>query len=399
MTVPLITAVRLGGSPALPLLVLGPSLGTSARTLWSAAAAHLSDHFEVLAWDLPGHGSNTAPAQPFTIDGLATGVVAMVDDMLAERGLQGTSFVYAGDSVGGAVGLQLLLDAPYRVESAVLLCTGAKIGEPDAWHERASTVRASGTAAVIEGSAARWFAPGFLEREPSIGSALLEALQDTDREGYAQACDALAGFDVRTRLGEITTPVLAVAGADDVAAPQSGLEEIATGVKMGRLIVLEDVAHLAPAEKPLEVARLIRAHAAGEQPAGPAPTVAEVRDAGMAVRRQVLGDAHVDRATASVTDFTAEFQDLITQYAWGSIWTRPGLDRRSRSLITLTALVARGHHEELAMHVRAARTNGLTNDEIKELLLQTAIYCGVPDANTAFRIAQGVLAEIDQGTS
>jgi 4-carboxymuconolactone decarboxylase len=116
-------------------------------------------------------------------------------------------------------------------------------------------------------------------------------------------------------------------------------------------------------------------------------------DDGMAVRREVLGDAHVDRATANATELTQEFQQLITEYAWGTIWTRPGLDRRSRSLITLTALVARGHHEELAMHLRAALTNGLTVDEIKETLLQTAIYCGVPDANTAFRIAQEVLEE------
>lgn len=116
-------------------------------------------------------------------------------------------------------------------------------------------------------------------------------------------------------------------------------------------------------------------------------------DDGMAVRREVLGDAHVDRAIAGTTDFTADFQHLITRYAWGEIWTRPGLDRRSRSMITLTALIARGHHTELALHVRAARRNGLTADEIGEVILQTAIYCGVPDANTAFRIAAGVLAE------
>lgn len=118
-------------------------------------------------------------------------------------------------------------------------------------------------------------------------------------------------------------------------------------------------------------------------------------DDGMAVRREVLGDAHVDRATDAITDLTRDFQQLITEYAWGSIWTRPGLDRRSRSMITLTALIARGHHEELAMHLRAALRNGLTRDEIKEVLLQSAIYCGVPDANTAFRIANGVFAEID----
>ena len=116
-------------------------------------------------------------------------------------------------------------------------------------------------------------------------------------------------------------------------------------------------------------------------------------DDGMVVRREVLGDAHVDRATAAATDLTREFQELITEYAWGTIWTRPGLDRRSRSMITLTALIARGHHEELAMHLRAARRNGLTLDEIKEVIMQSAIYCGVPDANTAFRIAQQTFAE------
>ncbi|MEV4459353.1 4-carboxymuconolactone decarboxylase [Microbispora sp. NPDC049633] len=120
-------------------------------------------------------------------------------------------------------------------------------------------------------------------------------------------------------------------------------------------------------------------------------------DDGMRVRREVLGDAHVDRARERTTEFTADFQDLITRYAWGEIWTRPGLDRRTRSCITLTALVAHGHLEELAMHVRAALRNGLTTDEIKEVLLQTAIYCGVPAANAAFAVAQRVLAEDARG--
>ncbi|WP_199487722.1 4-carboxymuconolactone decarboxylase [Actinomadura spongiicola] len=114
---------------------------------------------------------------------------------------------------------------------------------------------------------------------------------------------------------------------------------------------------------------------------------------GMTTRRQVLGDAHVDRAEARKDDFTTDFQDLITRYAWGEIWSRPGLDRRTRSCITLTAMVAGGHLEELAMHVRAALRNGLTADEIKEVLLQSAIYCGVPAANSAFAVAQRVLNE------
>ena len=116
-------------------------------------------------------------------------------------------------------------------------------------------------------------------------------------------------------------------------------------------------------------------------------------DEGMKTRREVLGDEHVDRAEARKTAFTEEFQELITRYAWGEIWTRPGLDRKTRSAVTLTALVAQGHFEELALHVRAAVRNGLTPDEIKEVLLQAAVYCGVPAANSAFRVAQRVLEE------
>ena len=118
-------------------------------------------------------------------------------------------------------------------------------------------------------------------------------------------------------------------------------------------------------------------------------------DRGMAVRREVLGEEYVERADAQITEFTRDFQAIITEYAWGAIWTRPGLDRRSRSMIALTALIARGRDEELAAHLRAALRKGLSRDEIKEVLLQTAIYCSVPDANSAFRIAQGVFDDID----
>jgi 4-carboxymuconolactone decarboxylase len=114
-------------------------------------------------------------------------------------------------------------------------------------------------------------------------------------------------------------------------------------------------------------------------------------DQGMTIRRAVLGDAHVDRAIAATTDFTADFQDLITRYAWGDIWSRPGLDRRTRSCLTLAILAALGHDEELAMHVRAAPRNDVTHAEINEVLLHVAIYAGVPTANRAFKIAQQAL--------
>jgi 3-oxoadipate enol-lactonase / 4-carboxymuconolactone decarboxylase len=377
MTVPRLVGTDFGGPPDAPLLLLGPSVGTSATALWGAAAERLAEHVHVVGWDLPGHGRS--PAGAFRMPELAAGVLELADDVAP-----GAAFHYAGDSIGGAVGLQLLLDAPERLLTAALLCTGAVIGRPQDWAARAATVRASGTDAVVELAVQRWFGAKFVDRRPDIVGTLVDALRNTDDESYAQACEALAEFDVTDRLSEITTPVLAIAGAEDVPTPREGLARIASGVKDGRLVVLDGVGHLAPAEAAQRVAELIAGHVRPD-----------TYTAGMAVRREVLGDAHVDRAVAGTTEFTADFQDFITRYAWGTIWTRPGLDRRSRSMITLTALIARGHHEELAMHVRAARRNGLTNDEIKEVILQTAIYCGVPDANTAFRIAGQVLADYD----
>ncbi|QWF22325.1 4-carboxymuconolactone decarboxylase [Nocardioides sp. LMS-CY] len=384
MTIPKITGVELAGDASKPLLVVGPSLGAAVTALWSGAATVLGEHFHVVGWDLPGHGSTPA-GDAFTMKDLAAGVLAFVDGARRARDDQ-RPFAYAGVSAGGAIGLQMMLDAPTEIRAAALLCTGAQIGTADGWHERAATVRASGTPSMVTGSVQRWFAPGFLQRDPATSSALLESLQHADAEGYAQVCEALADFDVRDRLADITTPVLAVAGAQDDPTPPASLQAIAAGVAEGRVVILDDVAHLAPAEAPDRVARLLRDHLL------PSPTMREVYDAGMMVRREVLGDAHVDRATATTTPFTEDFQELITQYAWGTIWTRPGLDRRSRSMITLTALIARGHHEELAMHVRAAVNNGLTADEIKEVILQSAIYTGVPDANTAFQIAHDTLA-------
>ena len=119
----------------------------------------------------------------------------------------------------------------------------------------------------------------------------------------------------------------------------------------------------------------------------------ERRAQGFAVRREVLSDAHVERAIDATTDLTADWQDFITRVAWGDVWSRPGLDRRSRSIAVLSSLIAHGHHEELAMHLRAALRNGLTIDEIREVILQSAVYSGVPAANTAFRIASEVFAD------
>jgi 3-oxoadipate enol-lactonase/4-carboxymuconolactone decarboxylase len=382
--VPTLTAVDLTpADPALPLLVVGPSLGTSAETLWSAPAAALGGRFHVVGWDLPGHGRSAPASGAFTIADLAEAVWAVVRATLAGRGDPDGAVHYAGDSLGGAVGLQLLLERPaWRFPRATLISTGGRIGMPDGWRQRAAQVRASGTASLLEATPARWFGPGFPDRRPQVAQGLLDALAAADDASYAWACEALAEFDVRHLLPRIGVPVLAVAGAHDVVTVVSDLEAIAVGVPSGGLAVL-DVGHLAPAEAPEEVAALLTGVPPREDPL----------EAGLAVRRAVLGDAHVDRSLAAATEVTRDFQEFLTRYAWGGIWTRPGLDRRQRSLITLTALVALGHHEELALHLRGARRNGLSLEEIREALLQTAIYCGVPAANSAFRVAQQVLAE------
>ncbi|HEU5037994.1 MAG TPA: alpha/beta fold hydrolase [Nocardioides sp.] len=234
-----------------PVLVLGPSLGTSAASLWGPCAELLAADFEIVAWDLPGHGANRAPAPAgLTMADLAASVLAEVDG----------PFFHAGDSVGGAVGLQLALDAPERVRGVVALCTGARIGTEASWVDRIAQVRASGTPGLVSASASRWFGTGFVEREPARSSALLHALSDADDEGYVAVCGALATFDVRARLGEISVPVLAVAGEQDGVCPPSLLREVADGVPGGRYTELPGVAHLAPAEAPEAVADLIREH-------------------------------------------------------------------------------------------------------------------------------------------
>jgi 3-oxoadipate enol-lactonase/4-carboxymuconolactone decarboxylase len=360
------------GGAGRPTLLLGPSLGTSVTTLWAGVAAELTDRYHVLGWDLPGHGESQ-PAQAFSVLDLAQCLIDEID----------APCEYAGVSLGGAVGLQLLLSAPMQVTRATLFATGARIGEPDAWRSRAAQVRAEGIGFLIGPSRERWFAPKFCATQ--VADALIADLATVDPESYASACQALADYDVRSRLAEIATPLLAVAGAHDLVTSPPALRHIAQGVQHGRLVIVADTAHQIPAEAPEATVNLLTQPLENDT-----LSVAEVRAAGMLVRREVLGDAYVDRASAEADGFTADFQDFITRYAWGSIWTRPGLDPRSRSMITLTALVARGHYEELAMHLRAALTNGMTIDEIKELLLQTAIYCGVPDANAAFRVARQV---------
>ncbi|OMH24419.1 hypothetical protein BKD30_08615 [Tersicoccus phoenicis] len=261
MTVPRLTAVDFRrpaeAGRTRPLVLLGPSLGTAAQPLWQRTADRLADDLDLIAWDLPGHGTSAPHVEPLSMADLAAAVLDLVDRTLPGADSHGP-VGYAGVSVGGAAGLQLLLDAPHRFHAAAILCSGARIGDPTAWRERAATVRAAGTPVMVTGSAQRWFGPGFLAREAPTATALLSSLQHADRFSYARVCEALAAFDVRDRLGEITTPVLAVAGAADQVAPIGLAREVAERVRDGRAVELPGVAHLAPAEDPGATAALLR---------------------------------------------------------------------------------------------------------------------------------------------
>lgn len=239
-----------------PLLVAGPSLGTS-TVLWNRVASLLGDDYDVVAWDLPGHGVSPAAVESFDVADLAGAVVDLVDSIAP-----GAEFHYAGVSLGGATGLQLGIKHGERLKSLSVQCSGAKIGTPEAWLERAQTVRTQGTAVMIQGSAERWFAAGYMDREPDFSSRLLHSLRDADRFSYAFCCEALAAFDVRSELGSIRVPTQVIAGVLDGVAPPSMAEEVAAGITAGggtaTAVSLEGVAHLAPAEAPAHVADLMR---------------------------------------------------------------------------------------------------------------------------------------------
>jgi 3-oxoadipate enol-lactonase len=235
------------------LLIVGPSLGTAVTPLWSACVEQLPADVGVIGWDLPGHGRSAPHEKPFTIGDLAEAVLEATE---LERSEATGPIAYAGVSIGGAVGLALAIDHADDLQGVAVICSGAKIGEADAWHERADLVRQAGTPVMVEGSAQRWFAPGAIERDPAITTALLDSLQQADRFSYARCCEALADFDVRDDLDRVRIPVLALAGEHDAVATLAMAREIADGTG-GRAEQVDGVAHLAPAEAPADVARTL----------------------------------------------------------------------------------------------------------------------------------------------
>ncbi|MGP4087380.1 bifunctional 3-oxoadipate enol-lactonase/4-carboxymuconolactone decarboxylase PcaDC [Streptomyces sp. KR55] len=414
---------RFDGPEEAPVLILGPSLGTTWH-MWDRQVPELTKQWRVFRFDLPGHGG--APAYP------AGSVSDLTDRLLATlEGLGVQRFGYAGCALGAAVGVELALRHPERLASLAVIAASPRFGTADEFRQRGVIVRTNGLDPIARTAPDRWFTAGFAAAQPAITEWAVQMVRTTDPGCYIAACEALATFDVRPELGRVGVPTLVLVGSEDQVTGPAEARTLVAGIPDARLAVVPGASHLVPVEQPAAVTDLLVTHfstawqsgfdATGQMAIAAAPVkpvltavppqtapIAEIApaaaeplvagrpdpyDAGIKVRREVLGDAHVDRALAQADEFSGDFQEFITRYAWGEIWGRPGLDRRTRSCITLTALVAGGHLDELAFHVRAALRNGLTPAEIKEVLLQAAVYCGVPAANSAFKVAQQVIRE------
>lgn len=239
-----------------PTVVLAGSLGSTHR-MWDPQVDALSEHFRVVRYDARGHGESPVPSGSYSIDDLADDLVALLDDLDVERAH------LVGLSLGGMTAMRVAVRNPERVDRMVVLCTAAYLPPIQGWLDRAATVRADGVAAIAETVVDRWFTTGFAQTHPAVRQAHVDMVASIPSAGYAACCDAIAAMDQRADLTHIAAPTLAIAGADDPATPPAFLEEVATGVQDGRLLVLDQGAHLANVEQPQRVSAAIIDHLQG----------------------------------------------------------------------------------------------------------------------------------------
>lgn len=378
---------RLEGAADRPVLVLLNSIGTD-MGLWDRTVPLLLPAFRLLRIDARGHGGSDAPDGDYSLAMLAADVVAIMDD----AGLPHAAV--AGVSLGGMVAMQIALNHPARVTALALICTSATM-DPAAWTARIDTVRQQGTAAIADMAVGRFLSPGFAEGHPEVADSLRDGIVRQADTGYAGAGAAIRDMGLVDRIVAIAVPTLVVTAMLDVSTPYAGHCEHLIAAIPGARHVGIDGAHLPPIEAPDGLATALRRFLrADEAVEAAADTLFE---AGLVNRRRVLGDAWVERSLDRRTSLTADFQAMITRIAWGEIWGRPGLDDRTRRLIVLAITCALGRWEEFALHVRAGLTQGgFTRDELKEVLMQAAIYAGVPAANTGFAEAQKIIDMLEQ---
>jgi 3-oxoadipate enol-lactonase/4-carboxymuconolactone decarboxylase len=370
---------RLEGLPSNPLLVLVHSLGTD-HGLWNPQMQALLTRFQVLRLDVRGHGASDAPAGDYTMSWLADDVLAVVNATGRDR------FAYCGLSLGGMIGQWLGAHAGERLTGLVLANTSPHVPDPNLFETRRRTALEQGMVAIEKAAIERSFAARTLSTPSPAVESIRALMLQTNPVGYAGCCAAIRDMDHRPLLASIAVPVLVIGGDHDISTPWLGHGDLlAAGIPGSRAMTLY-AAHLSNIERPSSFTAALFDFLL------PAAT-GDPLNAGFTMRRAVLGDAHVDRAVAGTTDFTREFQDLITRHAWGAVWTRPGLDPKMRRLLVLAMTASLGRWEEFRLHVRTGLASELEMADLKEVLLMVAIYAGVPAANTGFQIA----AESDRG--
>ena len=369
---------RLDGPDDRPVVMFVHSLGLD-HGMWDPQAVDLAPYLRVLRYDLRGHGASSVTPGDHSIEQLGRDALALADALGFER------FAFCGLSIGGMIGQWLGVHAPERLTHLILANTSPRVADPPAMEARRRTVLEQGMSAVADTVMGRFFSPRVLASGSPRVAAARRTLLATDPVGYAGCCGAVRDHDQRAAIGSIRVPTLVVSGDLDVSMPWPEHGEVLARAIPGAFVVRLPAAHISNLEKPRSFSAALTDFLI--------PVPADAPSAGMAVRRAVLGDAHVDRAVASTTDLNREFQALITEYAWGHIWTRPGLDHRTRRLLVLTTLAAMGRWDEFRMHLRTGLAAELEWCDVKEALLQAAIYAGVPVANTGFHVAAEVFED------
>jgi 3-oxoadipate enol-lactonase/4-carboxymuconolactone decarboxylase len=373
---------RLDGDDDRPVLVLSHSLGVD-HGQWDLQMPDLVQHFRVLRYDIRGHGASDTSAGDYSIEMLGRDVLALAD------ALDIGEFAFCGVSLGGMIGQWLAARAPDRVSRVVLANTSARLLDSAPMEARRQSVLANGMASIVDIVMGRFFSPG--NHSPQVASTRRTVLA-TNPAGYAGCCAAIRDMDNIGLLGGIQIPTLVISGTRDVSTPWTGNGEVLAESIPNATTLHLPAAHLSNIERPRSFTTAILKFLL------PADTgdASGIDAAGFAIRRATLGDAYVDRAIARTTEFNRDFQQLITRYAWGSIWTRPGLDVRTRRILALAITAALGRSEEFRLHVRTGLAHELEPCDLEELLLQTAIYAGVPAANTGFAIAIDELANASE---
>jgi 3-oxoadipate enol-lactonase/4-carboxymuconolactone decarboxylase len=376
-------------------LVFINSLGSDFR-IWDAVAEAMPGHCRTLRYDKRGHGLSDAPPAPYTMRDHTHDLAGLLDALKLQK------VVLVGVSVGGMIAQDFAAAFPERVAGLVLCDTGLKIGTPELWNERIAATETGALASVAETGVRRWFTPRFFDEQPAEAQGYLNMMARTPPAGYGGTCAALRDTDLHEQTAALKVPALVLCGDQDVATSPELNRELAAALGCDFRLI-PGAGHIPSVEQPATVARYIGefidslgAQAAGHDAAGhdnPGRDAASRYAAGMRIRRQVLGAAHVERASAGATELDRDFQAFITEYAWGGPWSRGILDTHTRHLITLAVLSALPREHELEMHIRATLNTGVTPDELREVFMHVAVYAGVPVANRALHLAKKALNE------